>query len=439
MAQTVIEVSMPANYVPRSYQEPLWKYFESGGKRAVCVWHRRAGKDLSAINILGTAALQRVGLYWHVFPTYEQGRRVAWDGKTKDGDSFMDSFPKELVNKLDQTRMACHIKNGSIYQIVGAEDPSRLVGANPIGVIFSEWSIMNPSIWEFIRPILAENEGWAIFVYTPRGRNHGYDLYQMAKNDPNWYCELLSCNDTHAIPLSAIDDERKAGMPDELIQQEFYCSFDASLVGSYFGKEMTRAREEGRVLETMPIDPFLPVDTAWDLGMNDDTTIWFFQQGRGEVRLIDYYSNNGFGLKHYINILHEKNYLYGKHYAPHDIQVRSLSTGKTRLETARALGLRFQIIPKLDIEDGIEAVRNLLPICWFNESKCKEGVRALQEYKKEWDDKRKCFKPNPLHDWTSHGADAMRGLAVAIKSTRLSKSAQKRSQHALIDYEMFKY
>lgn len=437
MTVTRIEVNMPCNYVPRPYQNNIWEYFESGGNRAVCVWHRRAGKDLTAINILGTAAIQRVGLYWHMLPTFEQGRRVAWDGHTAMGDRFLDAFPPELISRIDNVRMSVHLKNGSIYQIVGADDPSRLVGANPVGLILSEWSLMNPSVWDYLSPILVENKGWAIFVYTPRGRNHGLDLYEMAKNNPKWYCEKLGVTDTGAITEEEIQKEREEGRAEEIIQQEYYCSFDASLVGAYYAKQMADARRDKRIREHVPVDPFTPVNTAWDLGMADETAIWFFQTYGGEIRLIDCYSNTGEGLAHYAKVLKEKGYLYGNHYAPHDIQVRELGTGKSRLETARKFGIKFKIIPRLSVEDGIEAARNILPICYFDETKCKQGIRALQEYTKEWDDKKKIFKNQPLHNWTSHYGDAFRGLAVIAKNTGLKPTSRVVSNRTVTDYNIF--
>ena len=227
-----MEIQVPDNWRPRDYQLDLWKYLENGGKRAVAVWHRRAGKDLLSVNWCVTAALKRKGLYWHLLPTYNQGRKIVWDGMTRDGRSFLEHFPKELWSNVNNTDMRLELKNGSIYQVVGTDNVDRLVGSNPVGVVFSEYSLQDPRAWDLVRPILAENGGWAVFIYTARGRNHGYDMFNMASRNERWFCQRLSIDDTSVLTQEAIEEEREAGMPEELIQQEFYCSFDAPLVGS---------------------------------------------------------------------------------------------------------------------------------------------------------------------------------------------------------------
>ena len=407
---------LPFEWEPRRYQLPAWQFFEDGGKRGVAVWHRRAGKDLFGINLCAVESQKRVGLYWHLFPTYNQGRKIAWQGKTKTGRPFLDHLPPELIKSTNNTEMRKEFRNGSIYQVVGTDNVDRLVGANPVGVIFSEWALMDPRAWDLIRPILVENEGWAFFIYTARGHNHGYSLYNIAKKLDYWFAELLTVEMTKAVSLQAVKEERDAGMPEELIQQEFYCSFEAAMAGSYYGEGMSRAEKEERVRD-VPWDPLLPVHTWWDLGINDNMVLWFLQvppSGR-EIRLIDYYENSGEGLPHYAKYLRELPYDYGTHYAPHDINVRELSTGRSRLEIARELGIRFQVVPKLSVSDGIEAVRSILSQCYWDQKKCQRGVDALKEYRKEYDDKLQCFKDHPVHDWTSHPADAFRTGAVGMR------------------------
>ena len=215
----------------RPYQLPLKDYFYGGGKRAVAVWHRRAGKDTTALDLTKILAVQRVGLYWHMLPTLAQARKVIWDGIGKDGQRVMQTWRANdgLVTNENKADMKLDLVNGSIWQLVGSDNYDSLIGSNPLGVVFSEWSVADPRAWEFIRPILAENGGWALFIYTPRGRNHGYRTYQMAKQNPNWFCELLTVDDTSAIPAEAIQDDRDAGMPPEVVEQEYWCSFDAPL------------------------------------------------------------------------------------------------------------------------------------------------------------------------------------------------------------------
>lgn len=440
-------ITIPHNYTPWDHQWNMWEYFQRDipHLRGVGVWHRRAGKDISAINLLGAKAMQRKGLYWHLFPTYQQGRKIAWDGMTSDGDRFTDTFPEELVEGVNHTNMKVSLKGGSIYQIVGADDPDSLVGSNPVGIILSEWSLMNPRVWQYVEPMLLANGGWALFIYTPRGRNHGYDTFNMAMADPDWYCEKITIEDTRKsdgspiITKEQIDKLRAQGVPEEIIQQEYYCSFDAALVGAYYGQQMAAARSEGRIRK-VPYDHYAPVHTMWDLGMDDEMAVWFFQEIGSELHFIDSYSNHGEGLGHYIHMLKSKPYMqnYGQHWAPHDIKVRELGTGKSRWETAYRMGIRFDIAPKLEVIDGINAVRQILPICYFDEEKCATGIRALFEYTKEYDDKKGVYKNKPLHDWTSHWADALRTGSVAYRNKALNVYKRSSSQ-AITDYDIFDY
>tara|TARA_Y100001970_G_scaffold74643_1_gene94568 strand:- start:4336 stop:5631 length:1296 start_codon:yes stop_codon:yes gene_type:complete len=417
-----MEIQVPDNWRPRDYQLDLWKYLENGGKRAVAVWHRRAGKDLLSVNWCVTAALKRKGLYWHLLPTYNQGRKIVWDGMTRDGRSFLEHFPKELWANVNNTDMRLELKNGSIYQVVGTDNVDRLVGSNPVGVVFSEYSLQDPRAWDLVRPILAENGGWAMFIYTARGRNHGYDLFNMANRNERWFCQKLSIDDTSVLTQEAIEEEREAGMPEELIQQEFYCSFDAPLVGSYYGSLMAKALAEERI-KNVPYEPRLEVHTSWDLGMGDSTAIIWFQQFGNEYRIIDYYENQGEGIPHYIKVVREKDYIYGRHIAPHDIKVREMGTGKSRFEVARDLGIRFDVCPNIQVDDGIEAVRSIIPRCYFDEKKCSILVEALRQYRKDYDEKNKVYKNRPLHDWSSHGADAFRYLALGTRDKNKNRQS----------------
>jgi hypothetical protein len=353
---------------------------------------------------------------------------------TRDGRKFIDHFPKEMWEAVNNTEMRLTLKNGSIYQVVGTDNVDRLVGANPVGVVFSEYSLQDPRAWDYIRPILAENGGWALFIYTARGRNHGYDLLNMARRNEKWFQQTLSVDDTRAISQEAVEEERQSGMPDEMIQQEFYCSFDAPLVGSYYGNAMARLLADGKITG-VPYEPRLEVHTSWDLGMGDSTSIIFFQRHGGEIRIIDYYESSGEGLAHYVKILKEKEYIYGEHIAPHDIQVREMGTGKSRLEVARELGIRFRVAANLRIDDGIEAVRTTLPKCYFDEKKCSHLIEALRQYRKDFDEKNKVFRDRPLHDWTSHPADAMRYLAVGLRD-QLNMNAKKLPRMADMEYQI---
>lgn len=427
-AAETLRIELPYKWRPRSYQEPVWHALESGKKRAICIWHRRAGKDLFSINWETCAAMERVGLYWHVLPTYAQGRKTIWDGMTKDGRKFLDHIPKELIERWRDDEMKIWLRNGSIIQVVGAEDPDRLVGSNPIGIVMSEYAVQNPAFWDFVRPILAENGGWAIFITTPRGRNHAYRLYQAAKNHPDWFAEILSVDDTHAISEEAIEAERLAGMSDELILQEFRCSFDLALVGSYYGANLALARTENRIGE-VPYDPGFPVDTGWDLGVSNSTCVWFKQQVGAQRRIIDFYMASGEDLGHYAKVLQEKPYVYGKHYFPHDIEVKELGATQSRKDILRNLGVRATVVPRIaSVGDGIEVVRNYLRTCWFDEKKTGAlGIQGLLEYTKKETGQRgpngePFYSEDPAHTWASDVADALRTLACGDRSGRYERS-----------------
>lgn len=412
-------IRLPYNFEPRVYQVPLLEALDNGIKRAVVVWHRRSGKDKTLINLVAKKMYERVGAYYYFFPTYNQGRKILWDGRDKSGFKFMDHIPESIRARTDNTQMLIETKLGSIFQIIGTDKIDSIVGTNPIGCVFSEYSLQDPSAWDYMRPILAENGGWAVFNYTPRGENHGYELYQLAQNDPeHWFCQLLTVDDTHVIPQDVLDQERREIIQkdgnDALYQQEYMCSFTVPIAGAYYASHLMKAETEGRIT-TVPIETSLAVDTFWDLGIDDSTTIWFVQTAGQELRIIDYYENSGEGLAFYAKVLQEKGYVYGRHFAPHDIEVRELGSGKSRLETARGLGISFKVAPKLSIEDGIEAGRNILSKCWFDRTKCHKGLNALKSYHKEWDEKNKVYRPHPEHDWSSHGADAFRTFAVSFK------------------------
>ena len=427
------EIKIPNEWTPRKYQMNLWQYLENGGKRAVAVWHRRAGKDSLSLNWTACAAIDRVGVYWHMLPLQTQARKVVWDAIDKQGRRVIDQvFPKALRKSVNAQEMKIELLNGSIWQCVGSDNYNSLVGANPVGVVFSEYSIADPAAWDFIRPILAENDGWALFIYTPRGRNHGSMLFEMAQTNPDWFCESLSVDKTQSIDLSAVDEERKAGMDEDMIQQEFYCSFDAALKGSYYGAILNKLEQEGAICDLFH-NPEKPVFTAWDLGVGDATAIWFYQKNGNGCDVIDYYEASGVGLDHYVKVLKDKPYVYtNDNIFPHDICVHELSSGKSRLDILAGLGVRGQVLLRDSVETGIAAVRLLLPRCRFDKKRCSKGLEALRQYQKQWDDVRRDFMPRPLHDWTSHAADAFRYLAMGFKQER---TAFRRSKFAARNYD----
>ncbi len=406
----------PHDWQPRPHQAALWQFLKDGGKRAVAVWHRRAGKDSLAINFAAWAADRRVANYWHMLPTAVQGRKVVWEGIDGQGRRLIDQAfpPRSRTSRLD-VEMRLRLDNGSTWQVVGSDNFDRLVGANPAGVVFSEWALADPRAWDYIRPILAENGGWALFIYTPRGRNHGATLFDLAEQTPGWFAERLTVDDTGIIAPEIIEEERRSGMAEELIRQEYYCSFQAALVGAYYGTLLEEAEASGRI-GRVTCDPEAPVITAWDLGIGDSTAIWFAQAVGREIHLIDYYEASGVGLDHYADVLRKKDYAYGETLLPQDARQRELANGRTRIETLRRLGLPgLRIVPNLRLDDGINAARVILPRCWFDAGRCARGLEALRQYRRGWDEERKLFGERPLHDWTSHPADAFRYLAIGLR------------------------
>jgi phage terminase large subunit len=348
-----------------------------------------------------------------MLPQAKQGRKVVWDGIDREGRRIIDqAFPKEIRRSTNSTEMKIELRCGSIWQVVGSDNYNALIGSNPVGVVFSEYSVAKPSAWDYIRPILAENGGWSLFIYTPRGPNHGRRLYSMAREHPGWFSELLTVEDTGVLTLEDIEEERRSGMPEEMIDQEYYCSFEGVQLGSYYGKFIATAEKEGRIT-AVPYESLAPVHTAWDLGFSDDTVIWFYQVVAGEVRLIDYYSSYGQDIAHYAKIVHGKPYKYGNHWVPHDAVPKTLAAnGRSIIQQLWTEGIKARVAPHLDVQDGIQAVRQMLPRCWFDKERCKDGIEALRLYQREWDEDRKCFKEKPLHDYTSHTADAARYLAL---------------------------
>ena len=414
-AETETIIRIPNGWEPRPYQRPLWNYLEGGGKRAVAVWHRRAGKESVTLNWAARAMMQRVGVYFHVLPELKMARKIVWDSVDAQGRRMIDqAFPPALRESQHENEMRIRLKNGSVFQLIGSDDYDAAVGTNPVGITFSEWAISNSQAWEYLRPILAENGGWALFIYTPRGENHGADLFNMAKKSPGWFSEILTVADTGAITAAAVEAERAAGMPADMIAQEFYCSFASGVAGAYYAGYFENIEKEKRICG-VPYEPKSRVVTAWDLGMDDATAIWCAQLVGKEIRLIDYLENSGMGLEFYVKELDKRNYLFSDHLFPPDIAVRELGTGRSRYEILRGLGLKGTVVPSLGVEEGIAAVRSILPRCWFDANKTARGVKALKNYKTEYDEKARTFRPRPLHDWTSHAADAFRYLALGLQ------------------------
>lgn len=423
-----IDLNPDWKYEPYPYQEfPFLKWHE-GYKRFILVWPRRAGKDLTAISFMVARALERVGTYFYFLPTHKQAKRIIWDGMTDDGTRFLDYIPKEIIlGDPNESELQITLVNKSIIQLVGIDtfDTSAL-GTNCIGAVLSEYSVQKPSGWDYLRPIFAKNGGWAMFIYTPRGHNHGYELWDRNKDNPDWAVskleapDILDAKGVRLIPDSIIESERRAGMPEEKIQQEFYTSFAGIQTGSYFGDQCTQAEDECR-WGSYPYDPDFPVHTISDLGVGLKFVTWFFQVRQGRVFWIDFEPLESGGIPEFITLLRKKPYRYGKHFAPFDIDTMETGTGQTRIETARRLGLYFLALPKLGVADRIDAGRRIFPISYFHKPNIthaepvKSGWSALLNYKREYDEEKREYSDSEYHDWASHGGSAFTYGAVAIR------------------------
>lgn len=394
-----------------------------GGKRAIAIWPRRHGKDDAALHFTACAAHERVGVYWHLLPQQNQARKAIWDAVNPHTGRrrIDDAFPKELRETTREQDMLIRFKTGSTWQVIGSDNYDALVGTPPIGVVFSEWALSNPQAWSLIRPILLENGGWAIFITTPRGRNHAHRMFQMAEESPDWFAERLTSDETGVFTPEALATEKaelisERGEADgeAIFAQEYMTSWSAALPGAYYAKLIDKAEADGRI-GFVPYNPQKQVHTAWDLGRNDATVIWFLQRNGTGWDVIDYYANTSVGIDHYVKHVKEKDYVYGEHLLPHDAENEQLvSTTGSIEETAKSMGLKgVRVVPRTkSVANDINEVRQIIPTCRFDKDKCEKGLDALRSYRRVWDEKLKAYRDTPLHDWASDPADAFRTFAI---------------------------
>lgn len=362
--------------------------------------------------------------YAYIAPTYGQAKRVAWD-ILKD---YVKNIPGVEVNESELRIDISRPHRGDRFRciLLGGENPGSIRGIYLDGVVLDEFAEMSPEVWtQVVRPALSDRKGWGIFIGTPKGKNHFYEIYQSAKENPDWYTAIFKASETGIIEVAELE-AAKAVMAENEYEQEYECSFSAALVGAFYGKEMEKAEKDGRI-GGIPYDRILPVITGWDLGIDDTTVIWFAQIHYKEIRLIDYIEEGGQGLDWYVGQIAKKGYNYLRHILPHDVSVRELTTGKSRLEALRTMGLKNVVVaPKLSLEDGINAARLLIGKSWFDAAKCKRGIESLKSYERKWDAKNKIMQQRPLHNWASHGADGFRTLALGIREDSPSEDTKKK-------------
>lgn len=393
------------------------------GKNVLACIHRRAGKDVFCIEAWLLRALQRIGTHVYLLPQINQARSVVWSGMDYSGRPFISAIPECLIEYKNDARMEIRLINGSRLVLGGSNNYDSLMGSNPVSIIYSEFALHHPLARQYLNPILIQNDGLEIIQSTPRGKNAFFEVYQAVRDNPRYHVEHLSVEQTRnnngerIITQAHIDEAKKMGMSDELIQQEWYCSFESGNHGSYFTREMAEMDREQRITILRP-NPNLPIHTCSDLGGTDSTAIWLFQLEGNHINLLYLICESGQGLKYYLDkaevIRKSIGCRWGNHFAPFDVNQKhqGFESCESRLMQARKHGWLFQITPKAAFEDGVESLRHIFHKIRVDKNNCALGVRAMREYQREYDEVNACFRPKPLHNWASHPMDALRYLAV---------------------------
>jgi len=412
----------------------MWRYLHSGGKRAIAIWPRRHGKDDLSLHFTACASQERIGTYWHMLPQQNQARKAIWDAiNPRTGRRRIDdAFPMEMRETTREQEMFIRFKNGSTWQALGSDNYDALVGTPPVGVVYSEFALSNPQAWSLIRPIMLENGGWAIFITTPRGRNHAYRMFQMAEKSEDWFAERLTADTTGVFTSEQLANEkaelvseRGEGDGEAIFDQEYMTSWSAALPGAYYARLIDKMERAG-ALGYVPHNPLRRVHTAWDIGGSDQTAIWFVQWTGAAWAVIDYLASSGRGPEWFVARIrgtadeddhgHRKAYIYGEHLLPHDAGAvqKGVANAATYADTLRQLGLNdVRVVPRTaSVANDINEVRKVLALCMFDDQRCAHGLDALRAYRREWNEKLQAYKDNPLHDWASDPADAFRTFAM---------------------------
>lgn len=436
-------IRLPHEWQPRDYQKAAWDAWLSGIDRQLLVWHRRAGKDDIQLRQHSVAAFDRVGTYWHMLPEFAQARKAIWEAvNPHTGKRRIDeAFPGEIRENTRDNDMFIRFKNGSTFQVVGSDSFNSLVGTPPVGLTLSEWALANPTAWGYLSPILAENNGWAGFISTPRGNNHLKTMYDRFKNNPKWFCQILTVDDTGSISNEAIEDQRAEyeslfgkAVADTLIQQEFYCSFAGAMVGTYYADLVDRAEREGRIHD-FEIDRDYPVHTAWDLGKGERNPIWCFQIIKDVPHVVDFLRPDTDELEDWVKWLNDRAY-HGTDFVPHDIMTPEWGTTRTRFERMAALGRKPSRVAMVPVEDGRTAARFTINKAHFHATNCELALNGLRSYRREWDDEFKRFREKPVKDWADHIADGFRYLALAWQAS--PKQIPKEEKPKVLEYHLDK-
>lgn len=427
------EIFIPHNWRPKIYQRPAWQALEAGKKRALLLWHRRAGKDDVALHWTARQCMENPGTYWTMLPRYEQARKAIWEATvrhpTEPGQTIRRidwAFPKEIREHTREDMMRIRFKNGSVWQVVGSDAYDSLVGTNPRGVTLSEFALSDPEAWAFISPILRENGGFALFVTTPRGRNHAATMFDSFKDDPDWFVERLTAHETDVFSVSELEAEKKSlvsqygpELGKSLFRQEYLCSFEAPVLGAYYASELDEAEQEDRICK-VPYDPNgSRVFVSFDLGWRDHTAIWFVQRVGRRVHVLDFYSGMMNDLDVYVREIEERfpRHQIDRLILPHDGAYTNRQTNLSDADFFRSKGFTVGTVERPAsmahvVMQEIQAVRRFLPKCVFDREKCANGLAALRNYRAMYDEKMKVLGGRPVHDWSSHGADSFRTLVM---------------------------
>jgi hypothetical protein len=418
--------------MPRRYQRPLWDYLERGGRHAVAVWHRRAGKDEIALHRTCAAAHLRVGNYWHMLPEYSQARKAMWDAiNPHSGRRRIDEvFPAEIRASVNQNEMKIGLKCGSIWQLVGSDNFDSLVGSPPIGIVHSEHALANPRAAGYLRPILAENQGWSLFIYTSRGYNHGFTTYETARTTEGAFAQKLTVKETDVFTPAALETERKWYLKeygqhdgDALFRQEFHCDFSAANIGAILARYVEQAEHEGRIGK-VEFDPDgAPVEVSGDIGFRDSAAWWFWQPRYDGFALLDYDEDVGLDAQEWIPRLEEKGYKIGKVWLPHDAKAKTFQWRHSVMEqfAAHFSWDRIGVVPQAAKHDRINAARTIMPLCHFHRERTAGGLDALRGWSFDYDDDRRIYSREPFHNWASHGADGFSYGCQVMRERKVPK------------------
>lgn len=424
-------ITIPNGWAPRPYQRKSWDAMLSGIKRIILAWHRRSGKDSLCLNYLAYRAIQTKGNYWYMLPKYSQARKAVWTAiDSHTGLNRMaQAFPDAIRAKTNQQEMMITLVNGSTVQLVGSDTFDALVGSPPVGIIFSEYALNNPAVWSYLQPILEENNGWALFNSTPRGKNHFYSAINLAKSSQDWYVSILSAHQTGVFStdqLETIKSELIAQYGDALgtaiFNQEYLVSFDSAIAGAIYGTELAEIRGSGRIYDC-PYNPTLPVHCTFDLGSTDATAIWFFQVYADKLCFIDYHESTHKSVDFYCDLLKNKGYNIGNIYLPHDAAQQHLAAGgkSIKQQVIEANVGTVQRVPHVSVQDGIQAVRATSKLMHFDAVRCAQGIEAMSQYHNEYDATNKTYGLRPKHDWASNGMDSMRYACLVWRLTEIKE------------------